>query len=78
MVCGLDYSGSQLINICEFYMLYFADEEGLSESHEFYKNIPTGIFGSKKPRSAEEVKNIVLPCFPKRCSCTHRAVLMKT
>lgn len=32
-----------------------ADEEGLSEAHEFYKNIPTGIFGSKKPKSAEAV-----------------------
>ena len=32
-----------------------ADEEGLSESHEFYKNLPAGIFGSKKPKSAEAV-----------------------
>lgn len=31
------------------------DEAGLDESHAFYKNIPAGIFGSKKPRSAEEV-----------------------
>jgi len=30
------------------------EEEGLEESHPFYKNIPPGIFGSKKPRSAEQ------------------------
>ena len=35
--------------------IIITDEEGLDQSHEFYKNIPTGIFGSKKPRSAEEV-----------------------
>jgi gelsolin len=29
------------------------EEEGLSESHEFYRNIPAGMFRSKKPRSAE-------------------------
>lgn len=37
-----------------------ADEEGLSEAHEFYKNIPAGIFGSKKPKSAEAVCNKVV------------------
>lgn len=30
------------------------DEEGLAESHVFYKNIPPGFFGSKKPRRADE------------------------
>jgi gelsolin len=29
------------------------DEQGLSENHEFYKKLPAGLFGSKKPKSAD-------------------------
>ena len=40
--------------------VFVADEDGLSESHEFYKHLPAGIFGSKKPRSAEAVCVVIL------------------
>ena len=49
----LKYFQVIITNFCTY--LHFADEEGVSESHPFYKNIPAGIFGSKKPKSAEEV-----------------------
>ena len=56
------------------------EEEGVDQSHEFYKNIPTGIFGSKKPRSAEEVYYITVAVTYTNIvhlNCLYRVVLMK-
>ena len=44
-----NYYGLDITNISS------VEEEGLEESHPFYKNIPKGIFGSTKPKSAEQV-----------------------
>ena len=44
-----NYYGLDVTNISS------VEEEGLEESHPFYKNIPKGIFGSTKPKSAEQV-----------------------
>jgi len=51
----MQYLCSITINVLSLYC--HTDEEHTSESHLFYKTIPPGFFGSKKVKSARDVKD---------------------